>query len=500
MFSPFFFSELNLQAIMRTFILLIFVSFFLHSCASLFSMRSSKTTLQQDIRTLLDDPNLGNAFLGIYIESLDDGAILFRQNEHKLFVPASNMKLYTTAASLVKLGKDFRFKTVIGTDSSLIDSTLRGNLIIRGSGDPGISGRYFGGKRDSIFKQWADSLLEKGVRRIKGSLIGDNSYFQTDILGDSWNWDDEPFWYSAQPSALSFNDNCVEISAWPGRLPGAPVSVMQSPKINYLEIRNSAVTFPKDSLPHLDISRLRAQNVATVEGALPAGADTVEETISVERPAEYFLRELQAILQEKGITVQGGVEVRNRYVPVSDTLFRHNSATLSALITTVNKKSHNFFAEQLLKTLGARFNGNGSFKGGAGVVANWTRSIGIPPSEFINVDGSGLSRQNFVTPFATVTLLKHLYQYGDFLTFYESLPIAGVDGSLKNRMRHSPAQGNVHAKTGYVRHMRSLSGYVRGKDKRPYVFSIMVNNYSVPTPYINDLQDKICILLSNYKK
>ena len=160
---------------MKTLFIFVLSLFILQSCAPLFTLRSSESALQQEIQYLLDDPNLGNAYLGIYIESLDNGAILFRQNEHKLFVPASNMKLYTTAASLVKLGKDFQYKTIIGTDSTVADSTLLGNLIIRGSGDPSISGRYYGGNMDAVFEQWADLLLKKGIRRIKGNLIGDNS-------------------------------------------------------------------------------------------------------------------------------------------------------------------------------------------------------------------------------------------------------------------------------------------------------------------------------------
>ncbi len=471
----------------------------LQSCASIFTMRSPATVLQHEIRYLLDDPNLGNAYVGIYIESLNDGTILFHENEHKLFVPASNMKLYTTAGSLVKLGKDFQYQTVIGTDSTIADGLVSGNLIVHGSGDPSISARFHNGNMRAVFEQWADSLTKNGVRRIKGNLIGDNSYFETDILGDGWNWDDEPYWYSAQPSALSFNDNCVEFLVAPGPRQDMPLHVSQLPGIDYLSVLNTAHTSPVDSLPQLDVSRLRARNIATIKGSLPVGADTVFETISVERPAAYFMKELQAVLQEKGIAVDGEAEIRYIYTPVSDTLFIHFSPTLDNLIKTVNKKSHNLYAEQLVKTLGAHFKGEGSFIKGTETVSEWLHTIGVAPSEFIMVDGSGLSRKNFVSPFATATLLKYMYNNPDFLTFYNSLPIAGVDGTLKNRMRNSSAVGNVRAKTGYVRHMRSLSGYVRGKNKKPYVFSIMVNNYSVPTSYINNLQDKICILLSNYK-
>ena len=284
----------------------------------------------------------------------------------------------------------------------------------------------------------------------------------------------------------------------PGDHIGAPVVVSQLPEMDYLKVQNTAVTSHPDSLPHLDISRYRAQNIATISGTLPLGSDTVEEPISVERPAEYFLKELRAILREKGITIIGGLEVRNAYMPVADTLFIHSSPVLSDLLKTVNKKSHNFFAEQLLKTLGAHFKGEGSFKKGASVVKNWLKSVGVPPSEFIMVDGSGLSRMNFISPFASAALLRWMFHNKEFPVFYESLPIAGVDGTLKTMMRNSAAQGNVHAKSGTVRHMRNLAGYVRDKKNRPYLFVIMVNNHSMPVAYIKKLQSKICILLSNF--
>ncbi len=484
---------------MKTFLIFIFSLIMLQSCASVFSLRSSEKTLQQGIQYLLDDPNLGNAFLGVYVESLDDGAVLFRQNEHKLFIPASNMKLYTSAAGLVKLGKHFRYQTIIGTDSTISDSILNGNLIIRGTGDPSISGKFNGGDILAYFNNWADSLKNRGITKISGNLIGDNSYFESDILGDGWNWDDEPFWYSAQPSALSFNDNCVDFRVSAGTAPGAPVMVEQAPEIEYLDVQNNAITSPADSLEHLNISRARAQNIALFSGTLPLGSKTVSESITVERPTDYFLKTFEKILQEKGIQIQGKTETRSVFSAMRDTLFIHYSKELAELIKAMNKVSHNFYADQILKTLGARFGEEGSFKKGAEVVSDWLYSKGVAPSEFIMVDGSGLSRMNLISPLATATLLRKMYVYKDFSEYYESLPIAGVDGTLKNMMQNSAAQGNVRAKSGTMRHVRNLAGYVHDKNNKAYLFVIMANDYSVPVSYIKGLQSKICILLSNFK-
>ena len=474
----------------------------LQSCASNFFMRSEThklNRLREEINYLLNDPNLDNANIGIYIESLSDSKVIFNQNEHKLFVPASNMKLFTSAASLVRLGKQFRYQTIIGTDSALSDSILAGNLIIRGVGDPSISGKFYDGDILACFNNWADSLKNRGIIKITGNLIGDNSYFESDILAEGWNWDDEPFWYSAQPSALSFNDNCVDFKVNAGNKPGVPVSVVQAPSIGYLGVENKATTSSADSLAQLNITRARAQNIVQISGTLPFKSETVNESITVENPAEYFLKTFKQVLQNKGIKVQGKTEIHSVNTAILDTLFIHYSPELAELVKELNKISHNFYAEQLLKTLGARYGEEGSFKKGSEIVSKWLYSQGVAPSEFIMVDGSGLSRMNMLTPLSTATLLRRMYNSKDFSVFYESLPIAGVDGTLKNMMRNSAAQGNVHAKSGTMRHIRNLAGYVRDKNNNPYLFVIMVNNHSVPVAYIKKLQSEICIVLSNFQ-
>lgn len=485
----------------KPFILLIFL-FILQSCIpypTLHKIPNASEELHSEINYLLADPNLGNAYIGVYIESLADGKVLFKQNEHKLFVPASNMKLYTTAAGLNLFGASYNYETLIGTDGMLSDSVLNGNLIVRGSGDPTISGRFYDDDMLTVFRNWADSIKRFGVQKIEGNLIADNSFFENDILADGWNWDDEPYWYSAQPSALSFNDNCVDFKVTPSIEPGQAVIVQQAPDIAYLRIVNTAKTSSADSLPNLHITRDRAQNIVRISGSLPCRSKPVKESISVENPAVFFLQSFRKILSENGIFIEGRDSVSTKRVDLMDTLLTHVSAPLSEIIRVINKKSHNLYAEQLLKTIGKLKGEEGSFRTGSEIVSKRMTLFAIAPDEFIMVDGSGLSRKNFVSPLASATLLKKMYLHPEFEYYYASLPIAGVDGTLENRMKGSAAQGNVRAKTGYVRHMRALSGYVHDKNDTPYVFSIMVNNYSVPTSYVNALQDKICILISNYK-
>ncbi len=459
--------------------------------------------LKNQIDFLLSDPSLQNGHVGIYIESLDNGRILYANNAFKLMVPASNMKLFTTATALVKLGPEFRFKTPVLYSGKIENGVLKGNLLVKGSGDPTISGRYFNGDRLAVFKSWADSLKAAGIQRVAGDLIGDDSFFKGARLGDGWNWDDETYWYSAQISALAFNDNCIDVAIWGAENAGQKAFVQTFPQTNYLKITSNVLTVDTVDAPLVSFVRQRGQNRLSVVGVVPVNADTLFESITVENPPYYFLQVLKEVLQQNGIKIEGRLRVLGRAVNSPEDslqlLFTHQSPPLADIIKTVNKPSHNFYAEQLLKTLGATFKENGTFKAGCSVVREFLNSIGVPDQYFVNVDGSGLSRKNLVAPVATATLLRYMYHHPYFKIYYESLPIAGVDGTLKRRMRGTPAQGNVHAKTGYVRHMRALSGFVNLENDRPnMLFVMMFNNYDVPTPQINQIQDHICTLLSAF--
>ncbi len=456
-------------------------------------------TVRRQIEFLLSDPTLANAHIGIYIESLKDGRVVFQNNPFKLMVPASNLKLFTTSAALINLGPEFRFRTEIYASAAPGDSTLNGDLIVKGSGDPSISGRFYHGDGLFVFKSWADSLRHLGIKEITGDLIGDNRYFKEPSFGEGWSWDDESYWYSAHTSALSFNDNCLDFTIWADSV-GAPVKISVFPFADSLRIINKAVAVDSGGDSTLTLTRLNGQDVYIIAGTLPVSADTVHESVTVEHPARYFLGTLYRVLRKEGIKIKGQIKViaqddsldYNKAVP----LFVHKSHPVSDLIRVVNKVSHNFYADQLLKTMGARFEGEGSFTAGCKFVKDWLQSIGVAPSYFFNVDGSGLSRKNFVAPIATATLLKTMYHHPYFHYFYDSLPIAGVDGTIAHRMLGTPAQGNVHAKTGYVQRMRALSGYVNiGKDD-PMIFVMMFNNYSLPTPVVNKIQDHICELIS----
>ncbi len=465
---------------------------------------SNLDALSAKITSLISDPRLFNAQVGVYIESVDYGETIYSQNEHKLFISASNMKIFTTATALLRFGPDFRYKTAVFTNSTIKGGVLEGDLIVRGKGDPTIAPRFSGGDPLTFFRSWADSLIDKGITVINGDIVGDESYFQTDRLGYGWQWDDEPFWYSAQISALSFNDNCIDVTVTSNKNSGEPPLVTLSPPTKYFTIENQALTVDPDSTRTLFLTRPRMQNVLLVQNHIPRNKPKYLESISVDDPARYFVFVLKEVLEEKGIEVRGTIKTNRQkgyyqYDQLSR-LFTHQSPPMTEIIKVVNKRSQNLYAEQLLITLAAEYGTEATADEGVQVVNSTLSAMGISTGEFLMHDGSGLSRVNLISPYSVGLLLRYMSKSDYFPYFHDSLPIGGVDGSLRRRMVETPAQGRVNAKTGYVGHVRNLSGYATSLDEETFIFSILVNNYLIPTSAINLLQDRICIVLANFSR
>ncbi len=460
--------------------------------------------LREQIASLTADPNLFNAHIGLYIEAVPSGELIYQQNEHKLFIPASNMKIFTTATALLKFGPHFRFHTPIYTDGKIEHNILQGNLIIRGKGDPTLAPRFYNGDVRKVFQNWVDSLLTLGIKEINGDLIGDESYFQADPLGSGWQWDDEPFWYAAPISALTLNDNCIDVTVVPSDTIGRPPKISLMPPSRYFGIENQARTGVVDSVQTLSLTRPRLQNIIIAKNEIPQNKPPYQESISVENPALFFITVFAEVLESRGITLHGSLRTNKKLdqIPYDSCqiLLNHFSPELAKIIEITNKVSQNLYTEQLLLTLAAEYGQEANAAAGTQIVLNQMKEMGIPEMEFLMVDGSGLSRNNLLTPNAVSTLLRFMTRHSYFNYFYESLPVTGVDGTLKNRMKKTNAESKVHAKTGFVGHVRNLSGYIYSADNELFLFSMLVNNYTVPTPLINMFQDKICILLSNFQR
>jgi D-alanyl-D-alanine carboxypeptidase/D-alanyl-D-alanine-endopeptidase (penicillin-binding protein 4) len=487
-----------------------FVSFFATACSTSSQItksaepQSNLNYLQDNLSYVISDPNLFNAQLGLYVESIDNGEIIFAHNEHKLFISASNMKIFTTVVALLRFGPRFTYKTNIYHSDTINSGVLKGDLIVRGSGDPTLAPRFSDGDSRMFFRNWADSLLEKGIKRIEGDIIGDESYFQTDPLGYGWQWDDEPYSYSAQISALTFNDNCVDVTVVANDEIGESPLVSLSPPTSYVSIENEAVTTEPDSISSLSVTRPRLQNKILIQNGIPINKPKTIESISVEEPARFFVHVLKEVLEEKGIEITGGIKV----VKIPDQiiyedqkiLFTHRSPQLSDIIKVVNKVSQNLYAEQLLLTIAAEYGEHASAASGIDVVNSTLARMGISKNEFSMRDGSGLSRFNLISPHSVSLLLRYMSKHKYFPYFYNSLSIAGKDGTLRRRMKKTPAEGVLRAKTGTVGYVRNLSGYVESEDGEIFLFSFLVNNYLLPTPSINNLQDRIGNLLATFER
>ncbi len=467
----------------------------------------SYSTLQEfwsQMNDIFNDPNFSNAQWGVVIQSLETGEYFYKRNEDKLFMPASNLKLFTTAAGLILLGSDYKYKTNVCMNGKIDGSVLKGDLVIQGRGDPTISGRFYDGNIYKVFDDWADSLSKLGVDEITGNIIGDDNSFDEVGLGAGWSWDYESEWFAAPSSAISFNDNVVNVYVTVNKENHLP-QVSIEPVTKYIIILNKVSTVPADSITSINVYRDMGTNVVTVYGTIKQNSDTVKTFVTVNNPTQYAMVVLKDVLKRKGITIDGyPIDVDDISLPLDYSkmtkLFTQYSPPLKEIIKVINKNSENFFAEQLLKTIGLETKNFGSSENGISSENKLFREMGINPEGMNIVDGSGLSRLDLVTPRQIVTLLSYMYKSKYFIPFYNSLPIAGVDGTLGNRMQNSKAQGNIRAKTGFLEGVRSLSGYAYTGDHEPVAFSIIVNNFDVPVKLAENIQDLVCLRLANFRR
>ncbi|MFW5735684.1 MAG: D-alanyl-D-alanine carboxypeptidase/D-alanyl-D-alanine-endopeptidase [Oceanidesulfovibrio sp.] len=456
--------------------------------------------LRVELLGLATDPKLARAHLGLYVKSLTTGEVLLDVNGERLFIPASTMKLFTTAAAISLLGPDYTYRTPVLLHGVVEDGALRGDLVVRGVGDPSFSGIFHDDRPLAVFEEWAQTLKQRGVRRIEGDLVGDATFFQGPPLGEGWNWDDESYWYSAQTGALAFNESTANVTVRAVGAPGEPVGWEMAPVPGYLEVENEAENGPAGTAVSFVAERRRGANVLEMAGVLPRGQQA-RFAVSLEDPAAWFLYALRHVLQANGVAVQGStraVRDPSDAGPWIDAtpLAIYTSPPLSALATYTNRESHNFYAEQLLKTMGAVKMNLGTARAGAEAVMSWAATMGVDRGSLVMVDGSGLSRKNLVSPRAMVAMLGSMRNAPAFESFYETMPVAGCHGSLANRMCGTLAENVARAKVGYVTHDISLAGYTRNQGGEWYAYALFVNNHAGAVRDAKAMQDAIVIALT----
>jgi D-alanyl-D-alanine carboxypeptidase/D-alanyl-D-alanine-endopeptidase (penicillin-binding protein 4) len=458
--------------------------------------------LRAGIEALANDPKYAGSRLGVYVQSLADNLAVARLDAHEPLAPASNMKLFTTAASLYYLSPAFRYATVMAASGPASGGTLAGDLVVIGSGDPAISGGYSG---EGAFAMggFAEALKSKGIKAVSGDLVGDESRFERFSYYPGWCAEDELKPYAAPSGALSLNQNCVGVVVKPGRKQGDKTEVELTPPAACFVVDNTAVTASgaKKAAAPLSVVRKPVSNVIEVQGRESIRVPAREYLLTVDDPGMFFMTALNETLKSSGVAVKGKTRLSREPLPDSqtrETLFVHYSPELRDLIRTTNKKSNNFYAEQLLKTIGAQTRGLGSRENGAAAVTAFMNGLGVGGKEFDMTDGSGLSLNDRVSPYSVIALLRAMHKSEYFADFYASLPVAGVDGTLQRRLRGTPAEGVVHAKTGTMQGVSSLSGYVTGRDGKPYAFTVIVNGPCAGNGLARSLQDRICELIAAY--
>ncbi|HYH45700.1 MAG TPA: D-alanyl-D-alanine carboxypeptidase/D-alanyl-D-alanine-endopeptidase, partial [Thermoanaerobaculia bacterium] len=382
-------------------------------------------------------------------------------------------KLFTTAAALDSFGPGHLFETRFVLRGTAQGGVLQGDLGVVGGGDPNISGRGFDGDSFAVFRQWARALRERGIRRVTGDVYLAHGLFTGPVVHPDWPREQLSSWYEAPVDALSFNDNCVLVRVGPGRLGGlAQVEIV--PPVRLLRVDNTSRTVASRKSHRVAVSR--DGDLLRVSGAIFSGAGPLEVWVTVPDPVRYFGAGLVAALASEGIQVAG----RLRPVPqLPGPVWERVSAFRSDLITALqvtNKRSQNFYAEALVKGLGARRCGVGSWQEGVRAVSEFLAGVGIPRGSFQMADGSGMSRHNRFTPRQVTLLLRHMYHHPAGSEFAKSLPYGGEDnGSWKKRLAGYPYRGNVYAKTGTLSGVSALSGYAKGVSGRTYAFSILGN-------------------------
>src|SRR5713101_6989052 len=444
---------------------------------------------------------------GLLIADGGTGQVLFEENADKYFVPASNMKLFTTALALAKLSPDFRFRTTLeATAEPNAAGKLEGPLYLVGRGDPNLSNRKFpymakeefDGPSEKVIAEMANAIAGKGIKEISGDIVGDESYFPRERYPNGWEIDDMVWEYGAAISAIVVNDNTVALTLTPGEQAGSPVQAMLTPTTPDFVVENNVATSAADVKSDLTLTREPGSNLVVVKGTLPAKSAPRKLVLAIEEPAQHAAATLKRLLEERGVKVAGVARARHDHPEPGDdpvVLAEHASVPLGNAVKLINKISQNLHAEMLLRTVARQSGVWATPDELMKVPADFYEAAGVTPGDVIQTDASGLSRHDLVTPRSLVALLSFAQKQSWFESYYASLPVAGTDGTLEDRMKNTPAAGRIHAKTGSVEHVRTLSGFAETPSGRRLIFSFLSNNQGGKSHEAADALTGLCVAM-----
>lgn len=452
---------------------------------------AASPTLGQRIEKLFGDRIVSRSESGILIVDVESGAVVAQHDPDRPLIPASNMKLFTTSAGLELLGPGYEFRTAVSTRGDVDrKGVLHGDIKITGGGDPTIGVRLHDGDPTAVFNDWASAIEQKGIRTIAGNLIFEYGFFDDEWVHPTWPVDQLTHWYEAPVSALALNEGCVTVRVRPGH-PGGRAIVELEPANHFVEIENSCVTRSRGR--GAVVMRALGTNTIIVTGNIRPRQGPIEVRVTVQDPVKYFASVARDVFEKAGITVKGTTLI----VPKDDRPgwkeLTYHATPLSVVTLVINKKSQNHYAEQLMKTIGAETSGRGSWASGTAAVRKWLIDrVGVPPDEYQQVDGSGMSREDHASARVFVKLLRYMWAGPHRRDLISSLPYSGeTESRLRRRMSRKPYARNVYAKTGYLVGAVGLSGYVRGESGKVYAFSMLFNNYRASPGAVYQFQDKI---------
>ncbi|MGA2576056.1 MAG: D-alanyl-D-alanine carboxypeptidase/D-alanyl-D-alanine-endopeptidase [Bryobacteraceae bacterium] len=458
-----------------------------------------------------------SSFWGVRILNLEDGRVLFARNAERLFLPASNAKLFTTALALVRLGADYRFQTRVLADRTPGEDGCVESLRLVGGGDPNLSGRAIPYRRDApsgdplaALEDLAAQVAARGVRCVSADIVGDDTAYVWQPYADGWSIDDSVWEYGAAVSALSVNDNTLSVTVMPGGQASDPARIILAPPVEYYEIDNRVRTTAGRKVERkVMIDRLPGARQLRIWGALPLRDEGDTEILGIEDPALYAAYAFRDALVRRGIAIRGEARAAHLYpnqvaslkngpAPEPEAgveLARRDSAALLEDLRITDKVSQNLHAEMALRAVAKVRRHVGSREAGIAEEQAFLDELGIDRASYTFADGSGLSRLDLVTPAAVVRLLAHMYQPAARDAWVSLLPVAGEDGTLHARFAGTGAAGRIFAKTGTLSHASALSGYARRRDGKMLAFSILVNNYNGPAGELRAAIDRVCALM-----
>ncbi|MBD3616026.1 MAG: D-alanyl-D-alanine carboxypeptidase/D-alanyl-D-alanine-endopeptidase [Gracilimonas sp.] len=454
----------------------------------------------QTIQTIVNDAPNQEAFWSVTVRD-KNGAILESMNREKVIIPASNQKLITTAAILDYFGADYRYETTIYGEGNLEGNLWNGNLILKGSGDPSISGDLYEDDRYYIFNKFLDQLKQKGIEKIEGNLIADVSLFDDQMYPKGWDWYDFSFYYGVQISPLSFNNNAVDLEVF------AEGEIGDKPRITWFPDNTDYVEFVNEQVithPGIDYDEYYRRELGgnrIVLGSTLPQAYYEDESLSVNNPPMFFLDSFKNFLVSNGIEVEGFLVVSEdeQNIEVLEELATHRSKPMSELIKWTNKESDNFYTEMLTKTLSAAKDDKpGTFEDGIDQIRSFLFRIGIDTTFVQMKDGSGLAGGNFNKTSLISDLLFKMMDHPEFDAYYNSMSTAGIDGTLAHRMKGTPLYNNFKGKSGFVTGVRTLSGYFEARSGKQLIVSLATNNFiSEKVRPVDSVHEQILMYLYN---